>query len=239
MQARRDGYRCGRRAQILIQLIDLADNGVALDAIVTLRKVSLRLLPSRAYIAKVLESNGVARVAAEIYKTAITEKFEKKTSRLYAIFCRVDQAFSERVSLFFQRARSLCDLGDSARAQFLVKNLYSCSSNILASKETRRYLPRMKSIRCAKPPSRLKQKLKIKVDVWIFVKCVRTFLAIKDASKAFRFRKAKTAIENANETQKNESHTKSENCSRAARSAKALDIHELSKKKTTEKMVRR
>ena len=60
--------------EILIQLIDLADNGVlALDAIVTLRKVSLRLLPSRARI-----SPKFWRVMA---KHALPRRYIKRRSR--------------------------------------------------------------------------------------------------------------------------------------------------------------
>merc|ERR1712100_879823 len=72
-----------------------------------------------------------------------------------------------------------------------------------------------------------------KVDVRIFVKCVRTFLKRSgDAPKAFRFRNAKTAIENANETQKKRKpHPSQKTVLALERIAKALDIHELSKKK--------
>ena len=225
--------------EILIQLIDLADNGVGAgrdsDAAKGFAKTAA---VACAYIAKVLESNGKARVAAEIYKTAITEKFEKKTSRLRApFFAELIKLSPNVLALSSKELASLCDLGDSARAQFLRQESLQLLFQIFSCKQRDPSIPSADEINsmCEKP---LANAVKAEVEnqsrrADICKMCANVLEAIGRRAEGFSFsQKAKTAIENANETQKKRKpHPSQKTVLALERIAKALDIHELSKKK--------
>ena len=89
-----------------------------------------------AYIAKVLESNGKARVAAEIYKTAITEKFEKKTSRLRApFFAELIKLSPNVLALSSKELASLCDLVTALAREFLCQESLQLLFQIFSCKQ--------------------------------------------------------------------------------------------------------
>ena len=217
--------------EILTQLIDVADNGAGAgrdsDAAKGFAKTAA---VACAYIAKVMESNGDGESAAEIYKTAITEKFEKKTSRLRApFFAELIKLSPNVLASSSKELASLCDLGDSARAQFLRQESLQLLFQIFSCKQRDSSIPSAEEVNSMCEISLANA---VKADVENQSRradtskmCANVFEAIGRHAEGFVFsQKAKAAIENAIETQKERAPQPSQKTVQALeRIAKALD----------------
>jgi len=217
--------------EVLTQLIDIADNSAGAgrdsDAAKGFAKTAA---VACAYIAKVMESNGDGEAAAEIYKTAITEKFEKKTSRLRAPFFGELIKLSPNVLASSSKELSaLCDLGDSARAQFLRQESLQLLFQVFSCKQRDPSIPSAEEVNamCEKP---LANAIKAEVEnqsrrADIAKMCANVFEAIGRHAEGFCFsQKAKAAVQNAIESQKERAPKPSQKTIQALeRIAKALD----------------
>jgi DNA polymerase phi len=135
-------------SEILKSLIELADNGAGAgrdsDAAKGFAKTAA---VACSYLAKILESNGKCDVASKIYADAIENKFEKKTSRLRApFFAEVIKLSPNVLASCVSELATLCDLGESARAQFLRQESLQLLFQIFSSKQRNQSIPTAETI---------------------------------------------------------------------------------------------